>query len=85
MKKLVAFLMGGIFAVSVSSVFAQELTCLKCHKTMEKLSENIKKSGAKSADELVDFLRNKSAKKALHKTATDEEIKKAFEAAKKAK
>ena len=83
MKKLVALLVGGIFAVSVSSVFATDLSCIKCHKTMDKVAENIKKSGAKSANELVDFLRNKSAKKALHKSVTDEDIKKAFEAAKK--
>ncbi|MEZ0344783.1 MAG: hypothetical protein ABWJ99_08310 [Caldimicrobium sp.] len=81
MKKLAALLIGGIFALSVSSVFAAE-SCLKCHKTMEKLSASIKKSGAKSADELVNFLRNKSAKKALHKSVKDEDIKKAFEAAK---
>ncbi len=82
MKKLAALLIGGIFALSVSSVFAADLSCLKCHKTMEKLSASIKKSGAKSADELVNFLRNKSAKKALHKSVKDEDIKKAFEAAK---
>lgn len=83
MKKFVALLVGGVFAVSATSVFAVE-SCVKCHKTMDKVAENIKKSGAKSADELVDFLRNKSAKKALHKSVKDEDIKKAFaEAGKK--
>ncbi|MGC9108849.1 MAG: hypothetical protein ACP5HI_01145 [Caldimicrobium sp.] len=79
MKKLVAILMGGIFAASVSSAFAGEIICVKCHKSMDKVAQNIKKSGAKSADELVDFLRNKSAKKAIHKAVKDEDIKKAFE------
>lgn len=50
------------FVVSASSVFAVE-SCVKCHKSMDKVAEVIKKSGAKSADELVDFLRNKSAKR----------------------
>jgi DNA-binding ferritin-like protein len=83
MKKFVALLVGGVFAVSATTVFAVE-SCVKCHKTMDKVAEAIKKSGAKSADELVDFLRNKSAKKALHKSVKDEDIKKAFaEAGKK--
>ena len=83
MKKLVAILMGGIFAASVSSAFAVE-SCVKCHKSMDKVAEYIKKSGVKSADEFVDFLRNKSAKKAIHKSVKDEDIKKAFaEASKK--
>jgi len=77
MKKLVVLLVGGIFAVSVTSAFAVE-SCVKCHKSMDKVAELIKKSGAKSADELVDFLRNKSAKKGLHKSVKDEDIKKAF-------
>jgi len=77
MKKLVALLVGGVFAVSVTSAFAVE-SCVKCHKSIDKVAELIKKSGAKSADELVDFLRNKSAKKALHKSVKDEDIKKAF-------
>jgi len=77
MKKLVALLIGGVFALSASSAFAVE-ACVKCHKSMDKVAENIKKSGAKSADELVDFLRNKSAKKAIHKSVKDEDIKKAF-------
>jgi hypothetical protein len=50
---------------------------------MDKVAEVIKKSGAKSADELVNFLRNKSAKKAIHKSVKDEDIKKAFAEVKK--
>ncbi len=62
MKKLVAFLVGSAFVVSGSSVFAVE-SCVKCHKSMDKVAEYVQKSGAKSADEFVDFLRNKSVKK----------------------
>lgn len=83
MKKLVALLAGVLMVGSASSLFAVE-ACVKCHKSMDKVGEMIKKSGAKSDAELVDFLRNKSAKKALHKSVKDEDIKKAFaEAGKK--
>ncbi len=82
MKKVVslAAILGLVLSSSV--VFAVE-TCVKCHKSMDKVAENIKKSGAKSADELLDFLRNKSAKKAIHKSVKDEDIKKAFAEVKK--
>lgn len=80
MKKLVALLAGVFMVGSASSLFAVE-SCVKCHKSMDKVAENIKKSGAKSDAELVDFLRNKSAKKALHKSVSDDDIKKAFAAA----
>jgi len=78
MKKLIAILIGGALAVCVTSGFAVE-SCVKCHKTMDKVAEAIKKSGAKNADELVDLLRNKSVKKALHKSVKDEDIKKAYD------
>jgi len=58
------------------------LPCLKCHKTEADLASKIKSSGAKDENELLDFLRNKSAKKAIHKSLTDEDIKKAFSLAK---
>jgi DNA-binding ferritin-like protein len=82
MKKVVSLAAMLGLILSSSAVFA-ELACVKCHKSMDKVAENIKKSGAKSADELVDFLRNKSAKKALHKSVKDEDIKKAFAEVKK--
>ncbi len=82
MKKVLALVVGGVLVASASSVFAVEV-CVKCHKSMDKVAEYIKKSGVKSADELVDFLRNKSAKKALHKSVKDEDIKKAFAEVKK--
>lgn len=62
MKKLILFLAGGILVVSATLSFAVE-SCVKCHKTMDKVAENIKKIGVKNADELIDFLRNKSSKK----------------------
>ncbi len=77
MRKLVALLAGVLMVGSASSVFAVE-ACVKCHKTMDKVAELTKKSGAKSDAEFVDFLRNKSAKKALHKSVSDDDIKKAF-------
>jgi outer membrane biosynthesis protein TonB len=58
------------------------LPCLKCHKTEADLASKIKRSGAKDENELLDFLRNKSAKKAIHKSLSDEDIKKAFSLAK---
>lgn len=45
---------------------------------MDKVAEKIKASGAKSAEELIDFLRNKSSKKTLHASLKDEDIKQAF-------
>lgn len=77
MKKLLVALTFTVFAFG--TLQAQDLSCLKCHTSANPLPDKIKKSGAKSAAELVDFLRNKSPKKALHKTVTDEDIKKAFE------
>jgi DNA-binding ferritin-like protein len=76
-KKVVgAMLAVGLF-LSCSSSFAAN--CIDCHKSMDKVAEKIKKTGVKSADELVDFLRNKSSKKILHnKVVKDEDIKKAF-------
>jgi outer membrane biosynthesis protein TonB len=56
--------------------------CQKCHKTEADLVSKIKSSGAKDENELLDFLRNKSAKKAIHKSLADEDIKKAFSLAK---
>jgi hypothetical protein len=54
------------------------LPCLKCHKTEADLVSKIKSAGAKDENELLDFLRNKSAKKVIHKSQADEDIKKAF-------
>jgi len=82
MKKVVSLAAMLGLILSRSAVFAVD-SCVKCHKSMDKVAELIKKSGAKSADELVDFLRNKSAKKALHKSVNDEDIKKSFAEVKK--
>ena len=82
MRKVVSLLIALGFVFSSGMAFAVD-SCVKCHKTMDKVAENIKKSGVKSADELVDFLRNKSAKKALHKSVSDDDIKKAFAEVKK--
>lgn len=64
---------------SFSLVFAQDLSCLRCHTQANPLSDKIKKSGVKDASEFLDFLRNKSPKKALHRVMSDEDIRKAFE------
>ncbi|MGC9100065.1 MAG: hypothetical protein ACP5HC_02205 [Caldisericum sp.] len=77
MKNLVVVLIGGIFVILVSSAFAVE-SCVKCHKCMDKVADLIEKTGAKSANELVDFLRNKSIRKNIHRVVKDEDIKKAF-------
>ncbi|MFN3504621.1 MAG: hypothetical protein ACK4Y7_00225 [Caldimicrobium sp.] len=45
---------------------------------MDKVAEKVNASGAKSPDEIVDFLRNNSNKKALHSSLKDEDIKQAF-------
>jgi DNA-binding ferritin-like protein len=82
MKKVVSLAAMLGLILSSSAVFAVD-ACVKCHQSMDKVAEKIKKSGVKSADELVDFLRNKSAKKATHKNVKDEDIKKAFAEVKK--
>jgi len=45
---------------------------------MENVAKKINATGVKSADELVDYLRNKSSKKVLHKHVKDEDIRQAF-------
>jgi hypothetical protein len=82
MKKVVSLAAMLGLILSSSAVFAVD-NCVKCHKSMDKVAELIKKSGVKSADELVDLLKNKSPKKALHKNCKDEDIKKAFAEVKK--
>ncbi len=82
MKKVVSLASMLALILSSSAVFAVE-SCVKCHKSMDKVAELIKKTGVKSADELVDFLKNKSPKKALHKNVTDEDIRKSFAEVKK--
>lgn len=79
MKKLALTLALILGLGGFSFVQAQDLPCLKCHTSANPLPDKIKKSGAKSAAELVEFLRKKSPKQALHKTVTDDDIKKAFE------
>lgn len=56
-----------------------EISCLKCHKNSEKLANSIKNSKATSGQELVNYLKNLSPHKGLHKNLRDEEIIKAFE------
>lgn len=81
-KNLVAIFAGCILLISGKAVFAVE-SCIKCHKSMDKVAEYVQKSKVKSADEFVDFLKNKSAKKALHRNIKDEDIKLAFIESKK--
>lgn len=77
MKRLTVLLVGGMLAFSFNSALSIE-SCLKCHKTADKVAENIKKVGVKSEVELVDYLKNKSSKKGIHRSLKDEEIKEAF-------
>lgn len=78
MKKVLGLLL--IFSLCIASFAnSQDLPCLKCHTQANPLPEKIKKSGAKTPAEFVDFLRNKSPKKALHRAMTDDDIRKAFE------
>lgn len=79
MKKVLTVLTVVYSLIFFSVVQAQDLPCFKCHTSANPLPDKIKKSGVKSANELVDFLRNKSPKKALHKNVSDEDIKRAFE------
>ena len=76
MKKFLGLMMmvGAIGAWS--GAFAAN--CIDCHKSMDRVAEKIRASGVKSGEELVDFLRNKSSKRALHKYVKDEDIKEAF-------
>jgi DNA-binding ferritin-like protein len=76
MKKFLGLMMvvGAIGAWS--GAFAAN--CIDCHKSMDRVAEKIKTVGVNSGEELVDFLRNKSSKRALHKYVKDEDIKKAF-------
>jgi DNA-binding ferritin-like protein len=76
MKKVVGAMIAVGLVLSCSTTFAAN--CIDCHKSVDKVAEVIKRSGAKSPDELVNFLRNKSSKKALHRAVKDEDIKKAF-------
>ena len=76
MKKMLGMMMTIGLVLLCSSSFAAN--CIDCHKSMDKVAEKIKKTGVKSADELVDFLKNKSSKKTLHRVVKDEDIKKAF-------
>ncbi len=77
MNKLVALFVV-ISVVGFAGAAFAESPCLKCHKSIDKVAEYIKKTGAKSEAELVNFLRNKSAKKALHASLKDEDIKQAY-------
>ncbi|MGC9018070.1 MAG: hypothetical protein ACP5JQ_07865 [Caldimicrobium sp.] len=78
MKKALVFLLSGVFISATTSLHAVE-TCIKCHKSMDKVAANINKSGAKTPEELVDYLRNKSPMKGVHRSVKDEDIKKAFQ------
>jgi DNA-binding ferritin-like protein len=75
-KKVVGAMIAVGLVLSCSPSFSAN--CIDCHKSMDKVAEKIKKTGVKSADELVDFLRNKSSKKTLHRVVQNEDIKKAF-------
>lgn len=76
MKRYLAILAGGVLFLSTTSGWAIE-SCVKCHKSMDKVKELVKATGAKSADELVKIIRT-GKKAALHKAVTDEDIKKSF-------
>jgi hypothetical protein len=75
-KRFLGLMVASGVVLSCSLVFAAN--CVDCHKSMEKVAEKINASGVKSADELVDYLRNKSSKKVLHKYVKDEDIRRAF-------
>lgn len=81
MKKVGAILVGGALFLSAVSGWAIE-SCVKCHKSMDKVKELVKATGAKSADDLVKAIRG-GKKAALHKAVKDEDIKKAFAEASK--
>lgn len=66
-----------LFSFTASSL-AGDLPCYKCHKNQEDFKSKIAKSQAKSPEELVDFLKNKSAKKGIHQSMKDEDIKQAY-------
>jgi mono/diheme cytochrome c family protein len=76
MKKFLGLMMVVGVIGAWSGAFAAN--CIDCHKSMDRVAEKIRASGVKSGEELVDFLRNKSSKKALHRYVKDEEIKRAF-------
>ncbi len=76
MKKCLAILTGGLFLLSAVSSWAVE-SCVKCHKSMDKVKELVKATGAKSGDELVKAIRG-GKKAGVHKAVKDEDIKKAF-------
>ncbi|MGC9109332.1 MAG: hypothetical protein ACP5HI_03685 [Caldimicrobium sp.] len=78
MKRALVILLSGVLVSTATSLHAVE-TCLKCHKSMNKVAANINKSGAKTPEELVDYLRNKSPMKGAHRSVKDEDIKKAFQ------
>lgn len=78
MKRFVSLILAVGIIFSVTQGWSSDLPCLKCHGKLEVVAENIKRVGAKSEAELIDHLRNKSTKKALHKQVSDEDIKRAF-------
>ncbi|MFN4197262.1 MAG: hypothetical protein ACK4FM_04600 [Caldimicrobium sp.] len=77
MRRMVFAGIGILFFCQVGQGLATEV-CVKCHKSMDIIAERIKASGVKSAEDLVDFLKNRSSKKSLHASLKDEDIKQAF-------
>jgi hypothetical protein len=75
-KRFLGLMVASGVVLSCSLVFAAN--CVDCHKSMENVAKKINAIGVKSADELVDYLRNKSSKKVLHKYVKDEDIRQAF-------
>ena len=75
-KRFLGLMVVSGVVLSCSLVFAAN--CVDCHKSMENVAKKINATGVKSADELVDYLRNKSSKKVLHKHVKDEDIRQAF-------
>jgi hypothetical protein len=79
-KKFLALL--GALTLSLPCI-GYSYSCFRCHKSEGDLASKIQKAGVKNENELVDFLKNKSSKKALHKNLSDDEIKQVYSVAKK--
>jgi len=79
-KKFLALL--GALTLSFPCI-GYSYSCFRCHKSEGDLASKIQNAGVKNENELVDFLKNKSSKKAIHKNLSDDEIKQAYSVAKK--
>jgi mono/diheme cytochrome c family protein len=76
MKKFLGLMMVVGVIGAWSGAFAAN--CIDCHKSMDRVAEKIRASGVKSGEELVDYLKNKSSKRGLHKYVKEEDIRQVF-------